>query len=57
MKTNIQTCNQNMKHQNKTKTHKYTYDHYDKCICIRSMTYTIAKTWREHKIWVHFKHG
>ena len=40
-----------MKHQNKN-----SYDYYVKCTCIRFMIYTIAKTWREHKIWVHIKH-
>ena len=42
MKTNIQTCNQNLKHQNKT--HKHPYDHYDKYMCIRFMIYMITKT-------------
>ena len=43
MKTNIQTSNQSMKHRNQNKTHKHAYDHYDKCTCIRSRTYTLVK--------------
>ena len=39
MKINIQTSNQNMKQRNKN-----SYDHYGKCIFIRSMIYTIGKT-------------
>ena len=41
-----------MKHQNKN-----SYDYYVKCMCIRFMIYTIANTWREHKIWVHINMG
>ena len=41
MKTNIQTSNQNMKHRNQNKN---SYDHYGKCTCIRSRTYTLVKT-------------
>ena len=43
MKTNIQISNQNMNHRNQNKTHKHTYDHYEKYPWIRAMIYMIAK--------------